>query len=114
MLTKIDLRANEVKTELCAMRELILTKDGSHTIAIPEKGITYHSVHGAIQESKHVFIEAGLEYMQSRLELPEMAIFEMGFGTGLNAFLTAIDALETQRKIYYTSVETTPLTPGEI
>lgn len=104
---------NEVKTELCRMRELVVTKDGSHTIAISEKGVTYHSIHGAIQESNHVFIEAGLQYISGRLERPDIAVFEMGFGTGLNAFLTAINALEKQMKIHYTSVETAPLTLEE-
>ena len=42
-------------------RKLILTSDGSHSIEIPELNVTYHSVYGAIQESKHVFIEAGLK-----------------------------------------------------
>lgn len=67
-------------------------------------------MHGAIHESMHVFIEAGLHYVSSRLERPDtLRIFEMGFGTGLNAFLTAIWAAENKSRISYTTVETSPL-----
>lgn len=95
------------------MREVVLTKDGSHTIAIPEKGVTYHSVHGAVQESIHVFIEAGLGAVLASLPGPEITVFEMGFGTGLNAFLTALVAEEQQQLISYTSVEAFPLAAEE-
>lgn len=91
------------------MREIVETRDGSHTVAIPEKGVMYHSVHGAIQESKHVYINAGLHYAIDHWEQSQLAVFEMGFGTGLNAFLTAIDAAEKKRNIHYTAIETTPL-----
>jgi tRNA U34 5-methylaminomethyl-2-thiouridine-forming methyltransferase MnmC len=96
------------------MREIVVTKDGSHTIAIPEKGVTYHSVHGAVQESVHVFIEAGLKYVLSQREGQPLAVFEMGFGTGLNAFLTAIYAQEHKAHISYTAVETAPLVVEEV
>ncbi|NTS40175.1 tRNA (5-methylaminomethyl-2-thiouridine)(34)-methyltransferase MnmD [Flavisolibacter sp. BT320] len=95
------------------MREVVLTKDGSHTIAIAEKGVTYHSVHGAVQESMHVFIEAGLGTILTSPDKTEISIFEMGFGTGLNAFLTALVALEQQRSFFYTAVETAPLSAEE-
>jgi tRNA U34 5-methylaminomethyl-2-thiouridine-forming methyltransferase MnmC len=93
-------------------REIIVTKDGSHTVEIPEMNVTYHSHHGAIQESMHVFIEAGLQYQLNRLELQgvPLRIFEMGFGTGLNAFLTAIEAVKRKINIQYTAVEMYPLT----
>ena len=91
-------------------KEIIQTADGSHTVSIPEMNVTYHSVHGAIRESVHVFIEAGLYHVSRRLESPAMLhIFEMGFGTGLNAFLTATWAMETKTKVRYTAVETAPL-----
>jgi tRNA U34 5-methylaminomethyl-2-thiouridine-forming methyltransferase MnmC len=91
-------------------KEIIRTADGSHTVSVPEMNVTYHSVHGAIQESIHVFIEAGLQYMSARFKESDMLrIFEMGFGTGLNAFLTAIWANEGQAKVHYTAVETSPL-----
>ena len=91
------------------MREVVITKDGSHTIAIPEKGVTYHSVHGAVQESMHVFIEAGLGAVLTSVNKQELNVFEMGFGTGLNAFLTALVAQEQQVSVFYTSVEAFPL-----
>jgi tRNA U34 5-methylaminomethyl-2-thiouridine-forming methyltransferase MnmC len=90
-------------------RELLLTKDGSHTIAIPGMNVTYHSTHGAIQESMHVFIQAGLKNIPTE----NIRIFEMGFGTGLNALLTWQYATANNKKIYYYSVEQFPLTIKE-
>ena len=86
-------------------RELQLTADGSHTLFIPEMDEHYHSVNGAVQESRHVFIEAGLHHLERR----EITILEIGFGTGLNAFLTLLDAEACQRKIHYYSIELYPL-----
>jgi tRNA U34 5-methylaminomethyl-2-thiouridine-forming methyltransferase MnmC len=91
------------------IKEIVLTADGSHTIAIPQMNVSYHSKYGAIQESIHVFIEAGLRYLTNQ----SVNLFEMGLGTGLNAFLTAIEAEKTQRKIYYTAVELFPLSKEE-
>lgn len=88
-------------------REIMITADGSVTIAIPELNVTYHSKHGALQESMHVFIEAGLKPLLHRQET--ICIFEMGFGTGLNALLTLMEAEKHQQKIYYQSVEAFPL-----
>lgn len=88
-------------------RELQLTADGSHTIAIPDLNVTYHSTHGAIQESMHVFIQAGLQAVQQ----PLVRIFEMGFGTGLNALLTMQYATTP---VYYYAVEQFPLTAAEV
>ena len=68
-------------------RELQLTADGSHTLFIPEMDEHYHSVNGAIQESRHVFIETGLKTMPKK----EIRGLEIGFGTGLNAFLTWLE-----------------------
>jgi tRNA U34 5-methylaminomethyl-2-thiouridine-forming methyltransferase MnmC len=87
-----------------------LTKDGSHTIAIPALAVTYHSVHGAIQESMHVFIEAGLNYYISTYKPENIAVLEMGFGTGLNVLLTSIALEKTNTSVYYVSVEKFPLT----
>lgn len=90
-------------------KEIIVTEDGSHSIAIPELNVTYHSIHGAMQESKHVFIEAGL-YGSGHTKWPDLLnIFEMGLGTGLNAFLTAIEAEKQKMKIHYTAVEQFPI-----
>jgi tRNA U34 5-methylaminomethyl-2-thiouridine-forming methyltransferase MnmC len=94
-------------------RKIVITGDGSHSIAIPELHVTYHSIHGAIQESKHVFIDAGLKYLIANTSSSPFNIFEMGFGTGLNAFLTAIEAKNQKVKIHYTAVEQFPITPEE-
>jgi tRNA U34 5-methylaminomethyl-2-thiouridine-forming methyltransferase MnmC len=96
-------------------KKIILTEDGSHTIAIPERNLTYHSIHGAIHESVHVFIKAGLEYGLEAYDWPEpVQLFEMGLGTGLNAILTAIAAEKIKRKIIYTAIEPFPLADEEI
>jgi tRNA U34 5-methylaminomethyl-2-thiouridine-forming methyltransferase MnmC len=92
----------------------LLTKDGSHTISIPEMGVTYHSTHGAIQESIHVFIEAGLQYYLSKNKKDIITIFEMGFGTGLNPLLTLLKAETLQQKISYHTIELYPLLQQEI
>lgn len=104
--------------DLCACtmkREIIITKDGSHTISVPEQGITYHSHHGAVQESVHVFIEAGLRwYAGANPQAEAIRIFEMGFGTGLNAYLTALEAERKNLFIHYTAVEQHPMLFSEI
>lgn len=98
----------------------VITKDGSHTISIPEMNVTYHSIHGAIQESMHVFIEAGLRAIRPRSVVSnygqsgQIAVFEMGFGTGLNALLTLIESEETRQPIYYYSTELFPLNDEEV
>lgn len=83
--------------------EIKLTEDGSTTLYRPDLNEHYHSIHGAIQESKHVFIEAGLKKCQS----DSLKILEIGFGTGLNAFLTMLYA--DNKKIIYHSIEKYPL-----
>jgi tRNA U34 5-methylaminomethyl-2-thiouridine-forming methyltransferase MnmC len=90
-------------------RKLILTKDGSHSIEVPELNVTYHSIHGAIQESGHVFIEAGFKGSVGLKQADPICIFEMGFGTGLNALLTLIEAEKLNRKISYEAIELFPL-----
>lgn len=94
-------------------KEIISTADGSHTLSIPEMDVTYHSRHGALQESMHVFIEAGWRYLVHQQAIPSVNLFEMGFGTGLNAFLTAMEAESHQRNVHYTAVEPYPLSTGE-
>ena len=90
--------------------EIIPTADGSVTIALPESGVTYHSKHGAIQESMHVFIGAGLHYMmQKDATRKRLRILEMGFGTGLNALLTLQETLRTGMEISYQTLEAFPL-----
>lgn len=94
-------------------RKIITTADGSHTIVLPELDVMYHSRHGAIQESMHVFIEAGLRHLINQAAVQPVNLFEMGFGTGLNAFLTAIEAGKQHKEIHYTAVEPHPLTAEE-
>ncbi len=86
--------------------EIKQTADGSNTIYLPELNENYHSFHGAIQEAKHVFIENGLDQFASKSEI---SIFELGFGTGLNALLTYLWAETNQVKIQYTSIEVFPV-----
>ncbi|WP_029904450.1 tRNA (5-methylaminomethyl-2-thiouridine)(34)-methyltransferase MnmD [Prevotella sp. 10(H)] len=87
-----------------------LTADGSHTLFIPELDEHYHSVNGAVQESTHVFIEAGLKHCLK----DKIHIFEVGFGTGLNAFLTLSATRNLSKKIYYTAIEAYPLAEAVI
>ncbi|HJT72990.1 MAG TPA: hypothetical protein VJ720_03205, partial [Chitinophaga sp.] len=75
-------------------RQLFLTADGSHTMIIPGTEVSYHSKHGAIRESRHVYIETGLQYFLTRNNETQVRVFEMGFGTGLNAFLTLQEAIK--------------------
>lgn len=89
------------------LKELIITSDGSHSISIPSKNITFHSRHGAIQESRHVFIDSGLRPLL--FSGKPLTIFELGFGTGLNALLTAIEAEKSQVQISYNTIEPYPL-----
>lgn len=88
------------------MEKLVITSDGSHTIYIPEMNEHYHSVHGAIQESDHIFINNGLRTLSGN----KISILEIGFGTGLNALLTLLELKDTDKTISYTSIEKYPLT----
>jgi len=88
-------------------RKIITTGDGSHSIEVSGKNEFYHSKFGAIQESLHVYIGAGLKpLLNTNLAI---RIFEMGFGTGLNVLLTLIEAERHQQKIYYETIELFPL-----
>jgi tRNA U34 5-methylaminomethyl-2-thiouridine-forming methyltransferase MnmC len=85
--------------------ELITTRDGSHSLYRPDLDETYHSVFGAIQESMHIFISNGLMAADKKC----IQIFEMGFGTGLNALLTWIESVEKQMEVKYYSIEKYPI-----
>ncbi|GAB3994090.1 tRNA (5-methylaminomethyl-2-thiouridine)(34)-methyltransferase MnmD [Spirosoma daeguense] len=89
--------------------ELVVTGDGSHTAVNQALDKTYHSIHGALQESQRVFIELGLHAAFDAFPSDDLYIFEMGFGTGLNALLTANEAVLRKRKLYYTAVEAYPM-----
>lgn len=86
-------------------REIIQTSDGSTSILLPEWNETYHSKFGAIQEAKHVFIKNGLSLFQGQ----SVSILEIGFGTGLNAFITYLEAKDLEQKIEYTGIEAYPV-----
>ncbi len=92
-------------------REIVETGDGSKTIRIVDLDENYHSSHGALQEALHVFIKNGLLEFK---EKSQISIFEMGFGTGLNAFLSGIKANEIKLKIEYSGVEAFPVSEDEI
>src|SRR6188768_1790193 len=94
-------------------REIILTEDGSHTVFIGDKKMAYHSRHGAIQESAHVYIHSAFDFVTAANPGQPVRIFEMGFGTGLNALLTFKKAGETGVRVEYTTIETDPLTGPE-
>lgn len=83
--------------------ELITTADGSSSIFVPELNEHYHSTFGAIAESQHIFIKAG--FRSKATPSAEINILEVGFGTGLNAFLTFLETIPDQYKINYTSIE---------
>lgn len=91
-------------------RKIITTADGSKTIQIEDWNEQYHSVHGAIQEAIHVFIKHGLH----TLNLKNINILEVGFGTGLNAFITLLEAERKQIHINYTGVEAYPVLKEEL
>lgn len=91
-------------------REFKKTGDGSQTIYLPDLDETYHSVHGAIQEAKHVFIQQGLQHFHEKnTNNDPIHILEMGLGTGLNAFLAAIWAAENNRQVIYCGIEAFPV-----
>lgn len=89
-------------------RRLIITEDGSHTLRVDGLNEHYHSTYGAISESLHVFIEAGLRRKLEE-QLPKLHILEIGFGTGLNALLTLLDEGIRGCEIEYTGLEACPL-----
>ncbi len=91
--------------------EIIITQDGSSSIYIPELDETYHSKFGAIQEAKHVFIKNGLDLFENGSEI---SILEIGFGTGLNALITMLEAEKRNLKINYVGVEAYPIALEEI
>jgi len=91
-------------------REIIQTHDGSNTIHIEEWDECYHSKHGAIQEAYHVFIQNGLLTFNNQ----PISILEIGFGTGLNAFITYLESKKSNQKIDYYGVEAYPISANEI
>lgn len=93
------------------MKKIILetTADGSHTLFVPELNEHYHSTNGALQESKLVFIQNGLLHVPACVK--EINVLEVGFGTGLIALLTVLEAKKERRKINYVAIEPEPVNP---
>ncbi len=89
--------------------ELVITKDGSASLYSKEFDEHYHSIHGALQESMHVFIRAGLHYKINEDRSASISILEIGFGTGLNALLTAIEAEKEKVHVHFTAIEKYPI-----
>lgn len=88
----------------------MITSDGSTTIHLPDWNEQYHSKHGAIQEAYHVFIKHGLEAIHEE----EISILEIGFGTGLNCFITFLEAEKLHTSINYVGVEAYPVENKEV
>ncbi|MDR1055166.1 MAG: tRNA (5-methylaminomethyl-2-thiouridine)(34)-methyltransferase MnmD [Prevotellaceae bacterium] len=86
-------------------QQLLTTGDGSHTLFVPELNEHYHSTSGAFQESIHVYINEGFNFVQKHF----IRILEIGFGTGLNALLTLNESIRQNKKVYYESIEAYPL-----
>lgn len=92
--------------------QILTTKDNSVTLYNPELNETYHSRHGAVQESMHVFIKNGLQYFIQQFPKTEINILEIGFGTGLNALLTLIESEKINCKVNYVTTEPFTLNMG--
>ena len=99
----------KLKSFISLKREIITTADGSTTIHIPEWNEQYHSKHGAIQEAYHVFIKSGLDEVTKK----DVAILEIGLGTGLNCFITFLEGERRQLQIDYVGVEGYPISENE-
>lgn len=91
-------------------RKIIQTADGSSSLLVEDWGETYHSRHGAIQEAKHVFIQNGLYLFKEQ----SVTVLEIGFGTGLNAFITFLEAENLKQCIDYVGVEAFPIMQEEV
>src|SRR5437879_2844854 len=101
--------------ELNHQLQIVATEDGSKTIYNNEVGENYHSRHGALQESRHVFLASGLQYFLDNYAGPAgladnaVSILEVGFGTGLNFLLSADFCSGRQINLKYTGIEAYPL-----
>lgn len=92
-------------------RKIIVTNDGSVTIHLDEWNESYHSKHGAIQEAYHVFIKNGLDNFKDE---SKVSILEIGFGTGLNSFITFLEHKKRNLNIEYVGVEAYPISTEEV
>lgn len=88
--------------------EIVKTADGSQTILDNVRNTSYHSMHGAVTESKHVFLDAGFKHIIAQ-NTKRIRILEMGFGTGLNALLTYLETMSSDLQVEYVGIESNPL-----
>ena len=95
-------------------KSLFKTNDGSMSFRVEKLNEAYHSKHGAITESKFVYLQKGFSYWHKLNKKSDCKIFEMGYGTGLNAYLSYLESQKHLSKIYYTSLELFPLSVNEI
>jgi len=86
--------------------KVFITEDGSHSMFSEKHGVSYHSKYGAIQETEHVFINAAFRH---QLPSSSLSILDIGFGTGLNAYMTLLEANQHKVKIDYTGIEAYPI-----
>lgn len=91
---------------------IINTQDGSHSIFSEEFGVSYHSKYGAITESRHVFIDAGL--YPKIIAQEKTSVLEIGFGTGLNAFITFLEATLRKVAVSYVGIEAYPISEPQL
>lgn len=92
--------------------EIFETQDGSHSVLSHQFGVSYHSKYGAVQETRHVFVEAGL--FQQALTKSDLHILDIGFGTGLNAYLTLLEAQKRNLSIRYDAIEKFPIPEEQV
>ena len=97
------------KNQIITSRKLVITADGSQSIADSRTGETFHSINGAITESQLVFISNGLEFFRIQNPIQQLDVLEIGFGTGLNAWLSYLKATDWKQQITYTALEAFPL-----
>jgi tRNA U34 5-methylaminomethyl-2-thiouridine-forming methyltransferase MnmC len=90
--------------------KIVLTDDGSHTLLSKEFNEHYHSIHGAFNESMHVFLENGFKTIKDK---DSIHVLEMGMGSGLNVLLTIREAIMSKTKVYYTAFEQYPISLEE-
>ena len=83
------------------------SEDGSHSLFSQKYGYTYHSKFGAVQESQHIFIDAALRF--KAVLKAKISVLDIGFGTGLNAYLTYLEALKRNLSIDYVAIEAYPV-----
>lgn len=91
--------------------KVVTTQDGSNSLFSEQFGEQYHSKYGAVQESQHVFIQAGLFYKFKMQD--DVSILDIGFGSGLNAFLTFLETDKRDKKVFYEAVEAFPVSAAE-